>query len=142
MNAQQAVYAAVEARGYTAGWSSIQFLARQIAKLTEELAEAYDLIEYDADDPLAFDFDLELGRAGRAARRFFDERTAWDRTEVGPQDVDEFVASMRQELADCQVVLFCAAHALARFDGAPFDVVEEALKKATADVSRGVRGSG
>lgn len=120
MNAQEMVAANVAARGYRDGWTAEQFVARQLCKMTEELAEA------------VFNTDCRgewikfLAFAGDYARIEFDEREAWSNVAtVGPD--------IRSELADMQVVLFAAAAAL------DFDVVQAAIDKSGADVARGVR---
>jgi len=45
-----------------------------------------------------------------------------------------------EELADLQVVLYCAAATLGEILGREVDLAEEALRKARRDVERGVRG--
>ena len=76
----------------------------------------------------------EIRNAGASARWLFDSEEKWV-----DQDVPEPEA-LAKELADLQVVLFCAAAALGELTGEPFDVVQAAREKATADVARGVRG--
>ena len=126
MNAQEIVAANVAARGYRDGWTAEQFVARQLAKLTEELAEA----AIDSLSPCPgklSTFVGTLGAAGIWARRSFDLRAAWRDVEIKNPD------ALRAELADMLVVLFAAAAAL------DFDVVQAAIDKSSADVARDVR---
>lgn len=134
MTPQERVYQSVSDRGYTRNWTDDQFLARQLAKLTEEVAEAVGGVAVDAWTPTQ-DWLEQLHWAGQSARAAFDDAEMWDN--AGPEDA----VALRKELADCQVVLFCAAQALARHTGESFDVVTAAVEKATADVTRGVRGA-
>ncbi len=129
MNDQNDVYNAVVARGYREGWSADQFLARQIAKLAEELGESSFHIA-------SMDFQrwvTEVHNAGRAARFAFAQPDYWDQAAIVHPD------GLARELADLQVVLFCAAAALGEVMGEPFDLVQAARDKALADVKRGVR---
>lgn len=119
MNAQQTIAANVAARGYRDGWTAEQFVARQLCKLTEELAEAV----YHTDCTHTWTRDLWF--AGANARKAFDG-PYWDRVgTIGP--------AIQFELADMLVVLLTAAEAL------EFDVIQAAIDKSAADVSRGVR---
>ena len=129
MKEQNEVYEAVVARGYREGWRVDLFLARQVVKLVEEVAEAGALVAW-----LPNYFRAEIRNAGASARWLFDSEEKWV-----DQDVPEPEA-LAKELADLQVVLFCAAAALGELTGEPFDVVQAAREKATADVARGVRG--
>jgi len=120
------VAANVAARGYRDGWDFEQFVARQLAKLTEELGESLDQI-----GGLEWWDDLQWltpgSDAGLKARRVFDDKAAWE--SVYLKDLDK----LRAELADMQVVIFAAAEALG------LDVVQAAIDKSAADVVRGVR---
>ena len=123
MNAQTIVAANVAARGYRDGWTAEQFVARQLAKLTEELSEALACMR----DPGWHHYWTDDAHvAGRLAREDFDRKVLWDTVTV---DAD----ALRSELADMQVVLFAAAAAL------DFDVVQAAIDKSSQDVARGVR---
>jgi len=124
--AQMMVGTAVTKRGYRADWSSQQFAARQVAKLQEELAE---LAEHFA-LPKALPIQIDI--AGDGARRSFDEVGLW--TNMGVMDVGK----AKRELADVMVVALALADVLDEM-APPFDVVAEAVAKATADVRRGVR---
>ena len=129
MNAQTIVAANVAARGYRDGWTAEQFVARQLAKLTEELAEAAKYITPSSGahwGPLDSWLGL-LQDAGSRARFVFDEREDWEGLIYVATD------KTRSELADMQVVLFAAAAAL------DFDVVQAAIDKSGADIPRGVR---
>lgn len=118
---QAIVYAAVEARGYTNGWTPQQFAARQAAKLQEEVSEFADFCHL----PPRLATDITV--AGQHARTVFDIGKQWDKANVFDRD------AACKELADIVVVALCAAEAL------HFDVLEAALSKARGDVVRGVR---
>ena len=120
MNAQEIVAANVAARGYLNGWALGQLAARQIAKLTEEIAELAKAI--DADMPW-IDY---LEHAGRHARLAFDDKTAW-------AEVTLNVDIAEAELPDVAVPLFVLA------DVMRMDVGQAAIDKSVADVARGVR---
>lgn len=128
MNAQEIVAANVAARGYRDGWTVDQFVARQLAKMTEELDEAArQVVSFEPQVRNILRWLDELGDAGRRARIAFDDQDKW-------QDVTIFDPfAIRSELADMLVVLFAAAHAL------DFDVIQAAIDKSGADVARGVR---
>ena len=127
MNAQTIVAANVAARGYMAGWTREQFVARQLCKMTEELAEAARQITPSTYEHRRLGDWLEaLQDAGIAARLAFDERSEW----TGLIHISRLAPS---ELADMQVVLFAAAQAL------DFDIVQAAIDKSSQDVARGVR---
>lgn len=123
MNAQEIVAANVAARGYMAGWTTEQFVARQLAKLTEELSEALACMH---DPGWHHEWTYDAHMAGRLAREDFDRKVLWDTVTV-----DAY--ALRSELADMQVVLFAAAAAL------EFDITQAAIDKSSADVPRGVR---
>ena len=129
MSKQDDVYNAVWLRGYMDGWTDEQFLARQVVKLVEEVAESMAHLL-----TMPGYFGAEVRNAGASARWLFDRNEAWE--DVALRDVD----GLANELADLQVVLFCAAKALGKMTGTRFDVVEAAVVKAQADVGRGVRG--
>ena len=123
MNAQEIVAANVAARGYRDGWTAEQFVARQLAKMTEELGDAGKTI-YGTDCAWWLG---QLGVAGGRGRAMFDSPHAWESILISDPD------ALRSELADMLVVLFTAAQAL------DFDVVQAAIDKSSADVARGVR---
>ena len=129
MNEQNDVYNAVLARGYREGWSAEQFVARQIAKLAEEVAEA----SYHIPSMEFYQWVIGLRNTGWAAKFAFDRPDYWDVATVAAYE------GLAKELADVQVVLFCAAAALGELTGEPFDLVQAARDKALADVGRGVR---
>ncbi len=134
MFVQTEVARAVEERGYRAGWTRVQYLARQVAKLQEELAELVGVVRCRTTGWLMWE---EVARsAGECARVAFDEggEVAW-----GPAAVAGDLDAVAEELADLQVVLFCAAETLGELLGTGFDVVEAARLKAAQDVARGVR---
>lgn len=127
MNAQTIVAANVAARGYRDGWTAEQFVARQLAKLTEELAEVARQITPSTYEYCRLRDWLEaLQDAGIAARLAFDERSEW----IGLIHISRLAPA---ELADMQVVLFAAAAAL------DFDIAQAAIDKSSQDVARGVR---
>jgi NTP pyrophosphatase (non-canonical NTP hydrolase) len=123
MNAQEIVAANVAARGYMAGWTAEQFVARQLAKLTEELSEALACMR---DPGWHHYWTDDAHMAGRMAREDFDRKMLWDTVEID-------TGALRAELADMQVVLFAAAQTL------EFDIAQAAIDKSGADVERGVR---
>jgi len=124
VNAQEIVAANVAARGYRDGWTVEQFVARQLAKLTEELAEATACVSDPGWRHLWRDM---LFEAGAYVREDFDRPMLWDTITVRDP------GTLRAELADMQVVIFAAAEALG------LDVVQAAIDKSAADVVRGVR---
>jgi len=136
-NVQQQVMDAVVACGYRGDWSASEFLALQMLKLIEELAEA---LRHFKPSPIPipwsgrYAWGLSFDSLARACREVFDQ--------AGPEYwkglILEHPGKLRDELADMQVVLFCAAAALGEIIG-PFDLVELALEKARSDVEQGVR---
>ena len=129
MSAQAQAVASVARRGYLDGWNDGELLARQVAKLIEELGELASTVE--TDDPALGYFLGNVVRAGHAAREAFDQPEHF----VGATIVDTQAA--QYELADLGVVLAVMAHAL----DVP-DVMFAASQKALADEARGVRKNG
>lgn len=127
---QGRIYMAVAERGYTAGWTAEQFLARQAAKLMEELGEVFALM-----DGMPVNLVEKVRDAAEAARRQFDDMTAWDRVNVEGGKLE----ALWKELADLQVVLACAAHTVNYLEWTDRDLMDAALEKADGDVKRGVR---
>ncbi len=123
--AQAAVYAAVEARGYVDGWLPKEFAARQVAKLAEELGELCGQLRL-PHCPLAFGLFSEIEGAGIAGRMYFDGDN-WESAHF----VDDEAA--RHELTDCAVVILAAAAAMG------FDVVANAVRISQENVARGKR---
>ena len=124
MKAQERVAKAVEERGYRDGWTREQFLVRQIAKLTEELAELSEVMH--AQRYYRRDWEVYLWHAGKGAREHFDRVDLWDTYKIVSED------QAREEIADLQVIVFNLADAL------DFDVMEAAVAKAETDVEHGV----
>ena len=120
MNAQTIVAANVAARGYLNGWKPWQLAARQIAKLTEELAELAGAIDAD------MSWISRLEEAGQLARIAFDDATEWG-------DVYFEFSIADAELPDVAVPLFVLADLLMT------DIGQAAIDKSGADVARGVR---
>jgi NTP pyrophosphatase (non-canonical NTP hydrolase) len=127
MNAQEIVAANVAARGYRDGWTAEQFVARQLAKLTEEIGEAVEQVHPGEAPSALYRWFDHAGDAYKAARRVFDTPDLWRKTYIIDPN------AVRSELADMLVVLFAAAQAL------DFDAVQAAIDKSSADVARGVR---
>jgi hypothetical protein len=142
---QQLVCELVQRRGYREGWTASEFLVRNVIKLQEELAE---LTGVSLPRIGTFNnYGPALMLVGVVARTVFDAPkddfdVEWAATNERLRD-PKWIDAIGQELADMQVVLFCAAEALSslyeRQDAEPFDLIEAALKKAAADVDRGVR---
>jgi NTP pyrophosphatase (non-canonical NTP hydrolase) len=126
------VYGHVVDRGYTKGWTPKQFLARNIHKLQEELAEASDLVDNHND--FAWLSTERIQSAGKACRTMFKEGR-YDDDIITVHNIDD----LKSELADVQVVLYCLAQAVEQITGEEFDVALEAVRKSAKDISRGVR---
>jgi NTP pyrophosphatase (non-canonical NTP hydrolase) len=125
MTVQEQIHAAVLARGYREGWDGPEFVARQIAKALEELAEAARCMNWQpGHEPLHHSTLLE---AGEMSRWEFDHRDVWQGLTGAHYD------RLGEELADVAVPLFVIAQELG------IDLVEMAREKATRDVVRGVR---
>lgn len=118
---QSIVFGSVKARGYVDGYPPHVFAARQAAKLQEEVSEYADFCKL----PTRLQTDITV--AGAQARTSFDMTKVWRDTGCFDRD------AACLELADIVVVALCAAEALG------FDVLEGALRKAGADITRGVR---
>lgn len=136
--AQKLIAEATDRRGYRIGWRLDQFVARQIAKLQEELAEmaqhASDNRDYGDEGT---DLEFRIQQAGQKARQIFDTPLWWATS--GFKDDERSLEAIRREATDCMVVLFNIAAAVDEMSEHPFDIVEEAVAKAKADVKRGVR---
>lgn len=132
MTIQSEVYNSVVDRGYREGYSAEQFIARQVAKLQEELwglAQRIDL-------PIQVYRTIEL--AGKTSKEWFDKG------KFSLDDTSCAVWGLQQELADIQVVVFCLAEELSKMQSAQggvkrVDITKLALDKARKDVQRGIR---
>lgn len=136
---QSEVYAMVAQRGYCAGWTHAQFLCRQVTKLQEEMAELAE--ETLPNNSHWRDVLRATIYAGNKAAERFDSVVAGPFWQEAGAHVCEAgtMERIKDELADLQVVLFCAAQAASLLTGKGFDVVEAALEKAECDVERGIR---
>lgn len=129
MKPQEIVAEAVRERGYRDGWTPAEFLARQLMKLQEELAEAAALVNIKGQDG---GWRYDAAHAGMRARLAFDRAQPLSVAVADP-------TKLRTELADIQVVLFNAAEALSFLLEDFFDIEDAAIEKATSDITRGVR---
>jgi len=127
---QERVVAAVEKRGYMKGWTAGQFLARQAAKLMEELGE----LAADMRGVLPVELHSRMQDAADSGRFHFDTGYWHD----GIWDTDQ-LERIWKELVDMQVVLACAAGALEKVGRPGCDLMQGAVEKAEKDVERGVR---
>jgi len=121
---QDAVVDCVDKRGYRKGWTDEEFLARQLVKLLEELGELAEcmILPQNARNLLV--------SAGKEAKALFDNEEIW----AGSKWRDEkSQLNAVKEVADMQVVLFCAADAM------QVDSSAQAASKAKKDVERGTR---
>lgn len=126
MNAQQMIAANVAARGYVNGWTQEQLIARQLAKLAEELGEASYSIDFGV-LYLKHGWLMDLLWTAEGAKQAFDDPQRWH--DITIVDLD----NVRSELADMLVVLMTAAEAL------EFDILQAAIDKSATDVTRGIR---
>ena len=130
---QARVAKATAKRGYRAGWTATQFLARQLAKIVEELGEVgAHLVGL-----VPSQFMYHLQDAADIGKYIFDARlpTDWGDWPMTEEAMDKLAG----ELADVQVVLCNMAAALEELRGEPVDLMKLAVEKAEADVKRGVR---
>jgi len=126
MNAQQIIAQAIIDRGYRDGHTPHQFAAHHFAKLVEEVGELNEAVVHQAH------VRTEVYMAAKMCRIEFDR---WDWTRGYVVDIE----LAKAELADVVVTALSMAQAIADITGEPFDVVQAAVDKATADVKRGVR---
>jgi hypothetical protein len=127
--AQEAIFEALVARGYTFGLSAEQLTARQVCKMVEEVLEVALHIEgfSGATDEL-------IAKLHDAARAEFDDLNRWQ-----SYGRIRSYAGLKAELPDVAVTLANTAEALTWADEYAFDVMAEGVKKAAADVMRGRR---
>lgn len=152
LEAQREVVAAVKARGYWDGFNAEQVATRQVCKLAEELAELADNFVLPVINGGPGEADIDpcscIQLAGEDARATFDMKDIWDLRDAGliegadpdNPNVRQQFEDIKSEMADCIVVLFNLAGALAQLTGEEFDPVARAVEKSTKDVERGVRG--
>jgi hypothetical protein len=131
---QSTVHAATAARGYTDGYTSTQFAARQAIKMIEEVEELTRTITlHSPDDQRRIStMRIFLHDAATHARAIFDARTLWQRHL--PDDriaIDTDAAAA--EIADIIIVALNLAEALG------VDAMAMVQQKAHADIERGVR---
>jgi len=116
------VLRAVTERGYREGWQSEEFMARQIAKAYEELAELAQLFK------LPQELWEAATSAGTWARTVFDTPQAWYGTRSATT-----LPTLRGELADVLIPLLCVAAEL------NLDIAAAVVEKVQSDIARGVR---
>jgi len=121
----ETIYAAIEARGYTAGLTSEQFAVRQVVKALEELGEAFGLVSLPLDHQEQ-DWREAVRDAAAYARHVFDGQDRFRSATI--RDRQKLIS----ELADVVIPALCAIHALGGSDN-------DILSKAQADIARGVR---
>lgn len=129
--AQEAIFASLQRRGYTIGLTLEQLTARQVCKMLEEVCEVAQHVNGFSDE-----IDRLISQLHDAARAEFDDLERW-KCIGGIADY----AGLKAELPDVAVTLANTAEALTWADEYAFDVMAEAVKKAAADVARGVRKS-
>ena len=133
---QRRIFQAVERRGYVGNWSMGQFLARQVAKLGEELGE------------MGFELPLELPPrvqenllvAAQTCKMAFDGDD-WPDTGLDRGVQEWRLRKILAEAADMQVVLACVGETLGALLNEDVDLMQEAVRKAERDVERGVRSA-
>jgi len=120
---QEKITKSVAQRGYgPGGLAPAAYAAKQMCKAVEEIAElasCFRLPEYLA---------RSISVTGAIARHYFDDQEVWTRTSLDDEK------SSAAELADVLIPLLVCATAL------DIDALDEAEKKASADIQRGVRG--
>lgn len=124
-HAQQRIVEAVALRGYLTGWTDDEMAARQLVKEFEELCEA--LAAVTSHEPALVELIDRAVALGRRARAVFDLPHLFKGVTVN-------TAILAQELPDLFVPLAVLSDALAVDDG-----MAAAVRKAEADVQRGVR---
>ena len=122
---QRGIVAAVADRGYLAGYTPDQLIARQLVKELEELCEALQSIT--APDNTLHDLLFDAARLGKFARAVFDTPSLFGGVTI---DCDALLS----ELPDLVVPLAVAADTLG-----VDDMLAVARDKANADIARGVR---
>jgi NTP pyrophosphatase (non-canonical NTP hydrolase) len=143
-NTQQFVHSAVVARGYHKDWLEREFVVRQILKLSEELVEVLSGITLLRQEMLHLDVRSKIEPiwmesirdTGELCRKMFDvDRSAWDLVKI-ELDLD----TLRDELADMQVVIYALAEEINLMDSShPYDVETAAREKSIDDIPRGIR---
>jgi hypothetical protein len=124
-NTQAAIVDAVAQRGYLAGYTGNQIIARQLVKELEELCEAFQSIR--ATDQILQGLVANAAIYGKSARAAFDIPSLFVGVEIDR-------ASLRDELPDLVVPLAVLAAEM----GVP-DLLAAGFEKAQADAARGVR---
>ena len=127
--AQEAIFEALVARGYTAGLTAEQLTARQVCKMIEEVCEAARHVE-----GFSGTTDMLIDTLRHQVRAEFDDLARWQNY----GRIRSF-AGLKAELPDVAVTLANSAEALTFADEYSFDVMQAAVDKAAADVGRGVR---
>ena len=131
MSRQNEIYQHVVDRGYREGWSSSQFLVRQILKMIEEVGELAEVLE----EVGSIRYELLLGKikgAGFSARELFDSE---DMPNVYLSD--EALETLRKELPDVCVTGACASYMTSALTFGGYDWEDEAVEKSEGDVESG-----
>lgn len=137
MNPQSKIAQLVTDRGCREGWTAEQFAARQVLKLTEELAGLFRWFNFLSAEAhrLRSRMIAPIGigyQAKHAGHTLEDEGH-------GRMAIYDNIRPAKEELADIQIIVFCLAEALGEYEGKPFDIVRAALDRAAEAVERRIR---
>jgi len=135
---QEQIAENLEARGYYhrsdgTRWTGAQIVARNLAKLVEEVGEIAEEVVTARDGCGDAVWASELQSAAYYARRAFDHEVMWDGANV--YDLDK----IRAEVDDCFACLANLVKGLEMLDGKPHDIAQGAVVKTTDDIERGRR---
>lgn len=126
--AQDRIVRAVARRGYLNGWTDDELAARQLVKELEEVCEAFEALAAPGVDGDLRSLMLDAVALGQRARHVFVNRADLFK------GATVNTAVLSRELADMIVPLAVLADALA-----VDDMMAAGVRKAEADVARGVR---
>ena len=133
--AQRTVYASVCVRGYRHGWGAKEYMARQVVKLFEEIAELADLIL-----PPASELSRDIQLVSEVARDRFDNAPKEFWKQCALRFDARGLVPIKREAADVLIVLYNLASAIGEAEGRHFfNVATYAMEKSAEDVKRGVR---
>ena len=140
LSVEDIIYGNVRERGYVDKWTAFAFIARQIAKMQEELGELADIVLC---GPTSHCLWRDINLARDTARSLFDDggHEFWDEAFIADyENKGTFTGEIRRELDDMFVVLCCIRATVERIDGKKSDWDIRAIAKSRGDILRGVRG--
>lgn len=135
MTVQEIVSQTTRRLGSKEGWSDVQFLARQVCLLQNDLNNLASLVRDNSEVEGKTDVEWAIDRAAHTAKMFYDGNCFWYAALVS--DTEQTYEALKSAVVDLQITLLAAANAISEITYSNFDVIEAAKEKAKKMGKRG-----